>query len=182
MQYLKSFSLLLVLLVISCNSTQDLSKFNLSAEERKEWYSFKSQALDISLQHPEDVRVSDSENIKRAIVMISDRGKRDRVKFKMVLKVLDNPSDDLLMIGEKMEDGASYQYNYNRKTSGLTNYGGKPAYHHEYTTSTFLGEETRFYTLIYPINGVRHLVTFEAATSYFFGGKKKMHKILRSIR
>jgi hypothetical protein len=179
----KSFIFLLVFVISSCTPNyKDLSKYNLNPEEKREWREFQSDYFNITLLHPDEMTAKDSDDIKDAINIYNSAKSNGSQRFNMLIKAFDAGGMDLEEAGRGMVEGASYQWNYIHKHSGLIDYGNKRAFHHEYTTTTFLNETTRHYQLVYPIDGEQFLVTFSADIRYFYKEQKKMHKILRTLR
>lgn len=169
--------------LVSCTPNyKDLSKYNLNAEEKREWKKFSSDQLNLNLNHPKEITAKDSDDIKNAINLYNNKHKNGTQRFNMLIKPFDGTDSRLKEIGMNLVEGTSYQFNYLHKYSGVIQYGNKKAFHHEYTTTTFLNETTRHYQLIYPIDGDRFLVTFSADSRYFFSEQKKMHKILRTLK
>lgn len=173
----------IALIISSCSpSYKDLSKYTLSSEEKRAWDIFESNELNLTLKHPREITVKDSPDIKNAIHLYNSKNGNGTQRFNMFIKPFEGGDDRLQIVGENMVEGTSYQFNYIRKYSGVIDYGSKRAFHHEYTTSTFLNQTTRHYQLIYPIDGDRFLITFSSDNRYFFSEQKKMHKILKTLR
>ncbi len=173
----------LAIIISSCApSYKDLSKYTLNADEKRAWDKFESDELNLTLQHPSEITAKDSPDIKNAIHLYNSKNGNGTKRFNMLIKPFDGVDDRLKIVGENMVEGTSYQFNYIHKYSGVIDYGNKKAFHHEYTTTTFLNETTRHYQLIYPIDGDRFLITFSSDNRYFFSEQKKMHKILKTLR
>lgn len=177
----RSLSLFLVLpllLITSCYSTKDMSKFELDKKEKREWPSFESESLNLGIQYPKDLVAKDSEDLIATMHIYHPDGNG---KFNALIKEFDAPADkDLREIGFGIVEGARFNFNYSRKKSGIVEYDGQEAFEHEYTTADVFGNTKRFYQLVYPFNGKQFLATLETRPGDIYGDKKKFYKILRS--
>jgi len=176
------FALLFLLSACSKNIS-DLSAYDLSPDEKRSWADFNSEELNLTFKYPKnEMLAKDSEELKNAIHVYNNKYENGSSRFNLLIKPFDGGSGRLRDVGDEMVRGTSFKFNYSLAHAGVIKYGSRQAYQHEYTTSTFYGNSTRHYQLLVPIDGERFLISFSADSRHYFPSKKKMHKILRSLK